>query len=96
MVPTKTSQILLLQVHQLPPETNFVPRFARTSVVLLKQETIDNMRRQIEEGVEPRHENGGAPLRKLISVQGSGDNATKGLSNRMKFSDAEILPEVMG
>lgn len=73
-----------------------LPRFTRTSAVFLKQGTIDNMRRQIEEGEEPRHENGGGLLRKLISVQGSGGNTTKGLENRMKFSDAEIMPEVMG
>lgn len=53
------------------------------------------MRRQIEEGEEPRHENGGGLLRKLISVQGRG-GSTKGLENRMNFSDAEIMPEVMG
>lgn len=39
----------------------------------------------------------GALLRKLVSVEGGGDdNTIKGLSNRMTFSDAEIMAHVKG
>lgn len=54
------------------------------------------MRRQIKEGGEHSHDNGGGLLRKLISVQGSGDNTTNGVQNRMRFSDAEIVTQVKG
>lgn len=57
---------------------------------------VDAMRRQIKEGGEHSHDNGGGLLRKLISVQGSGDNTTNGVQNRMRFSDAEIVTQVKG
>lgn len=54
------------------------------------------MRRQIKEAGEHSHETGGGLLRKLISVQGSGDSPTKDVDNRAKFSDAEIVTHVKG
>eukprot|EP00903_Cladosiphon_okamuranus_P020514 g18832.t1 len=56
---------------------------------------IDAMRSQMTEGGEASHENGGALLRKLISVQGGGDSS-KGGDDRMKLPDAEILPQITG
>ncbi len=53
------------------------------------------MRRQMAEGGEISRDNGGALLRKLISAQGGGDDA-KGADDRMKFSDAEIVPQITG
>ena len=54
------------------------------------------MRRQMQEGGEVPHDKGGGVLRKLISVQGGGDGTSKGVDDRMKLSDAEILPQVTG
>eukprot|EP00752_Nemacystus_decipiens_P003174 g2937.t1 len=56
---------------------------------------IDAMRRQMEEGGEISHDNGGGVLRKLISAEGGGDGP-KGADDRMKLSDTEILPQVTG
>lgn len=53
------------------------------------------MRRQMKEGGEISHDNGGVVLRKLISARGGGDG-TKGVEDRMKLSDTEILPQVKG
>eukprot|EP00903_Cladosiphon_okamuranus_P007588 g7361.t1 len=60
------------------------------------QGAIDVTRRQMQEGSEISHVNGGGLLRKLVSVEGSGDGTTKGINDRMKFSDKEILKQVMG
>ena len=64
------------------------------------------MRRQIkeiEEGVcEPKHEDGGALLRNLVSKHTNNDSSNsegKGTSvfgNRMAFSDEEIVTQVKG
>lgn len=56
------------------------------------------MRHQMKEGGGDLSDGnpGGALLRKLVSVKGSGDNTIKGLDNRMTFSDAEILTQVKG
>ncbi|CAM9435860.1 unnamed protein product [Hapterophycus canaliculatus] len=61
------------------------------------QGAIDSIRRQMEEGGSnaPAGENGGALLRKLVSVRSEGpSNPIKGLNNRMTFSDSEIVTQV--
>ena len=65
------------------------------------------MRRQIKEietgACEPKHEEGGALLRTLVSKHttnndnnNSKGNGTSGLDNRMAFSDEEIVAHVKG
>lgn len=70
--------------------------FACSSLLFCRKGVIDTMRRQVKEGGEYSHDKEGALLRKLISIQGSGDDATKGVDDRMNFSDTEILTQVKG
>ncbi|CAN0057062.1 unnamed protein product [Scytosiphon promiscuus] len=63
------------------------------------QDAIDAVRRPIKDksGDAPSSVNGGALLRKLVSVQTDDtSNAVKGVDNRMAFSDEEIVTQVMG
>lgn len=49
-----------------------------------------------ENGSDLPDDGSGALLRKLVSIEGGSENNIKGLSNRMTFSDAEILTQVKG
>lgn len=65
--------------------------------VFAAKEAIDAVRRQLKEGdgEQPPDMDGGALLRKLVSVESGGAHNTKkgGASNRMTLSDKEIVTQ---